>query len=202
VPGGRGRPVALSSSGALLPSAASKISLHAIPADQRTTQLEERLVDVGPPLVADLQPPKTFSVALGAQSRATMLFLQNRTFHCAMVIRAIARDPRNTMDEGLNGRIARHRADGIRAIDFRLLAGLLWGSRDRAKGTAKVSFSAHCPGTLQGPAKRLASLDMWPRNPERFQAWLSSSAAEQPIRLFGLLGLRLVVCPLGGGEAS
>ncbi len=33
--------------------------LHMVPADQRTAKAEERLVDVGPPLVAHLQPPVT-----------------------------------------------------------------------------------------------------------------------------------------------
>ncbi len=33
------------------------MSLHTIPADQRTTQLEERLMNVGPPLIADLEAP-------------------------------------------------------------------------------------------------------------------------------------------------
>jgi hypothetical protein len=59
-----------------------------------------------------------------------MLFLQNWTFHCAMAIRALARNPRNTVDEGHNARIARHRAEGVRAMDFRPLAGLIWVSRE------------------------------------------------------------------------
>ena len=56
--GGRERPVALQPRA--LPSAPIKTAvrpLRMVPADQCATQLEERLVDIGPPLVAHLQPP-------------------------------------------------------------------------------------------------------------------------------------------------